>query len=185
MTAGKGIKPTPTEDARITDKAIELYRAGYTTTQIGRCMGFARNTIAGRLNRAGIPLRQGENHTARTRPDPPLFNWRDSAHTFAASLAGAALDISYRQSTTVSLWRATLIESQHDNAVNRFANDIADAIEAGDKEWLGDTAHLLTNVRAYLDRLELVLVDDVARRRAITDPAERDDLARLSLNGAR
>jgi len=188
MTVSSGGKKlTAAESRRVTDRSMELYRDGYTCSQIGRAMGLYKSAIIRRLRALGVEIVPGASRQATApRGDPPPFDWRDQANGFGTTLTTAVLDIpEWRQSTTVALWRSALITSQHDNAVNRFANDVADALAATDADWLHDTAHLLANVRVYLDRLELVLVDDEARHRAITDPAERDDLAGLSLNGAR
>lgn len=182
-----GRKLSAAESRRVTDKAVELYRAGYTCSQIGRAMGLYKTVIIRRLRAIGVEIVPGNaRRTVAPQFDPPPFTWQDEANGFGTTLSTAMLDTpEWRRSTTVALWQSVLITSQHDNAVNRFANDVADALAATDADWLHDTAHLLANVRVYLDRLELVLVDDEARHRAITDPAERDDLAGLSLNGAR
>lgn len=176
-------KLSPTESARVTDIVVRMRRDGYQVRQIATALGFAPSTVSLRLQQAGMDKLPNVQHPL---PAPETIDWSDAANKLSIVSSAVLHGPTHRQSTTVALWRSTLIESQHDNAVNRFANDVRDALDVDDFEWLGEVAHIFGNVRTYLDRLEGVLVDDELRNRAINDPSERDDLARLAiLNGGR
>ena len=170
-------RPTPTESARITDACARMRREGYAVRQIAVALGISPSGVSERLSKAGIE-RMPQVQTAPPDPDP--IDWTDEANGPLTLVTSTMLGgPTYRHSTTVALLRATLTTLRHDNAVNRLANDVRDAISSSDFDWLKDAATLLADVRAYLDRLEGVLVDDERRHRAIVDPAERDDLAAL------
>lgn len=147
-------KPTPTESSRIDDKIRELYSAGYNGREIGEALDLAETSINHRRLALGL---KGPKRYKTPAEKPPRYDWRDGAHPTSPPPP------MYQRSTTLALWAAHLDTLTHDNAVNRLAFDVTDALRAGDTAWIENARRILTDAHAYLARLRELLDDDDAR----------------------
>jgi transposase len=173
-------KPTDTEQARLSDACVKLRRDGYNQCTIGEALGVSPHTVSKYLRRAQVAGPKVYKEPVE-RPEP--VEWHDPAGVPRVHRVAGAAPIEppapYTVSTTIALWVSTLRECRNDNAENRFAGDVADAIAAGDENWLKRARGVVADASAYLARLTTVLEDSRARERAIRDPQRRDDTAAL------
>lgn len=179
MTERPFHRPTPSEQIRLVEHAGDLWRAGYRITTIAEALAVHYTVVAKYIDRAGIS-RRGTKRAVDAPGLPPLdrIDWRDTDADRALIVPRVE---AYLSSTTVALLRSLTAELANDNAENRFANDVRDALDAEDDAWIAHAGEAISGVRAYLDRLSSVLHDAGARRAAIADPSRRDDVQRLHL----
>jgi hypothetical protein len=160
------------EQDRLVRKAMELQRRGYNYELIAAAAGVTRTYLGTILRKRGY---RGARNYSRYRdgaarlPTLKPVVWRDRDVAYNPEPL-------YRRSTTIPLLRSIVETCTHDNAVNRFAHDTADAIRAGDQQWLSEARIVLDQARLYIHRLTAVAEVEEARRRAIEDPRERDDI---------
>jgi hypothetical protein len=183
---GKIRKPTATERDRIRAFCLEQWRKGYRTETIRDALGFGSiSTIRTYLGSEASGSRRYKEPAEPLQP----YDWRDSRRLPPRNMPSRShhkdVDTNlridpptpYKVSTTLQLLTAILQELRNDNAENRFANDVGDALAAADQDWLIRAQQIVGDVHAYLRRLDGVLVDKGQRERAIYDMTQRDDMA--------
>lgn len=163
-------KMSAAEQARLVDAVLAARERGYPDRLIAEAARMKHATLHDMMVRTGNPKGKSGRRIVKPPPEPlEPIEWRDKQQP-------RTLPALYRRSTTVALLRSFTDNLRHDNAVNRLANDAADASKAGDADWLAETSRTVDDTMTYLTRLRSVLDDEAARHRAITDPRERDDI---------
>jgi hypothetical protein len=149
------------------------YLNGYSCVSISKAVGRSASTVSAHSVAIGLPHRPGYIQPVGL-PELEPFDWSEpDASAPPAPNLNRPL---YQHSTTVSLLLATLRELRTDNAENRFANDVHDAIAADDEKWLSQARAVVGDMDRYLNRLKGVLESDSERERGRTDWSRRDDV---------
>lgn len=177
----KYFKPSATERVRLREYCITQWRAGYTTRSIAAALDITAGPVRSYLGEEAAGSKRYKE------PSEPLapFYWRDTEaqvlkrkhHRDDKRRPSIEPPTPYKVSTTLALIRSMLMELRNDNAENRFANDVADAVAANDTDWIAHAHQGITDLHTYLVRIEGVLADKANRDRAIRDWSRRDDMA--------
>lgn len=182
MTESKGIKSTAEETARRRDAVVTYVKQGYSNRQIARALGVRTPSVISMDIKKTLG-RQSKRPQRNQPYDPEPYDWRDPNATPPQPARSSRVTPrnvpAYRKSTTLQLVADLVRNLEADNAVNRLANDAADAERAEDSEWFSEAHAVLSDAYAYLNRLREVLTSDTARDRGMRDWRERDDLNRL------
>lgn len=170
--------PTLSETTRRDDMLIAAFRRGYSHRVIANALGISSSTVSNVVNA------RGEHRSPALRaPTEPLVlpDWHDDAQPAVPLPKVRPL---YQSSTTLMLLGSILREFRNDNAENRFAHDVADAVRAGDADWLTRAEQTLGEVDDFLRRLRQITVDQGYRERVMVDRSSgREGLARLYVVG--
>jgi hypothetical protein len=171
-----GGRLSQTERVRVFDYVRDRRKEGYSTKAIALATGLAQSSVADYLRKLGMG---GKISYKRSDSMPLLepFDWRDKrlARYQDGSTETINPPLAYTVSTTVSLLNSTMQTLRCESGSVRFANDVADALGAGDEEWMRHAATVINDAASYLAELTRVLHDSGHRRRVIHDPSFRGE----------
>jgi hypothetical protein len=153
-------KPNQAELGRRDRWIVKLYRNGHTTQEIADALGVGRNTVSARLTE----IEPGRTKRPKgTGPVTYPCPWRDEevpAIERQLSVPLGAQESRWRQSRIIGMAQMLNDEYRESNFSNILANQVTDAEENGDGDWLVEALAIVSAAMEKLERARRVLTDD-------------------------
>lgn len=147
-------KTTPIEIGRRDELIRRLYHQGHSTHEICAAVDIGESVVSGTLRRLGVQ-RTKRYKGAGEITEPCLWRDEDMPTTTTSR---------WRQSRPIVMAKMLDDEYAEGNFANVLANQATDAVEAGDRAWVGEALATVEAVLEKLERARLVLTDDAYRR---------------------